>query len=258
MKENGFQKFYKTLCVPYSDRNLALYTKAVVGALLASQLLIQLFRGEEPTFLLLLGGMVLLAGLDIAATRKKERLWVDHGITAVLLCACCVIFRQGYIGHFSVFFLLVFSFSSVLALGIVGSAGYNLLGFVWVLRCFQGTFLDALYDQNMILRYPYLHLCIVGIAYIIMYSIQSCWLEKQERSHTLQRRIQAETDKLAQMSLKVITAMYEALSSKVPGVDQHCEQVAALTREMARLPVRTATTRACCMRWEPWACRMNC
>lgn len=237
MKENGFRKFYKTLCVPYSDRNLALYTKAVVGVLLASQLLIQLFRGEEPTFLLLLGGMVFLAGLDIATTRKKERLWVNHGITAVLLCACCVIFRQGYIGHFSVFFLLVFSFSAVLALGIAGSVGYNLLGFVWVLLCFQGSFMETsltLYDQNMILRYPYLHLCIVGIAYIIMYSIQSCWLEKRERSHILQSRIQAETDKLAQMSLKVITAMYEALSSKVPGVDQHCEQVAALTREMAQ------------------------
>lgn len=237
MKENGFQKFYKTLCVPYSDRNLALYTKAVVGALLASQLLIQLFRDEEPTFLLLLGGMVLLAGLDIAVTRKKERLWIDHAITAILLCACCVIFRQGYIGHFSVFFLLVFSFSVVLALGIAGSVGYNLLGFVWVLLCFQGAFVDTsrvLYDHNMILRYPYLHLCIVGIAYIIMYSIQSCWLEKQERNRTLQNRIQVEKDKLAQMSLKVITAMYEALSSKVPGVDQHCEQVAALTREMAQ------------------------
>lgn len=237
MKENWFQKFYKTLCVPYSDRNLALYTKTVIGILLASQLGIQVLRGEETTFLLFLSGMTLLAGIDLAATWKQERRWLDHLITTALLCACSMIFQQGYIGHFSAFFLLIFSFSDVFALGIVGSAGYNLLGFAWVMRCLHQSFLDPSrvpYDRNMILRYPYLHLCIVGIAYIIMYSIQSCWLEKQERSRTLQTRIQAEKDRLAQMSLKVITAMYEALSSKVPGVDQHCEQVASLTREMAQ------------------------
>ena len=47
-------------------------------------------------------------------------------------------------------------------------------------------------------------------------------------------QIDAERARLSEMSLKVITAMYSALSSKVPEVDLHCEQVAALTQELAR------------------------
>ena len=48
------------------------------------------------------------------------------------------------------------------------------------------------------------------------------------------QRIDTERARLSEMSLKVITAMYSALSSKVPEVDLHCEQVAALTQELAR------------------------
>ena len=48
------------------------------------------------------------------------------------------------------------------------------------------------------------------------------------------QRIDAEKGKLSEMSLKVITAMYSALSSKIPEIDLHCQQTAELTQEMAR------------------------
>ena len=84
------------------------------------------------------------------------------------------------------------------------------------------------------LRFPFLYICILGVAYIIMFSIQRYWVDKAKRHLLLQQRIDAEKGKLSEMSLKVITAMYSALSSKIPEIDLHCQQTAELTQEMAR------------------------
>lgn len=67
-----------------------------------------------------------------------------------------------------------------------------------------------------------------------MFSIQRYWVDKAKRHLLLQQRIDAEKGKLSEMSLKVITAMYSALSSKIPEIDLHCQQTAELTQEMAR------------------------
>ena len=85
-----------------------------------------------------------------------------------------------------------------------------------------------------LLIYLFCNVFILGIAYIITFFIQRYWVEKLQQHVILQARIDAERARLSEMSLKVITAMYSALSSKVPEVDLHCEQVAALTQELAR------------------------
>ena len=92
----------------------------------------------------------------------------------------------------------------------------------------------ALYGESFVLRFPFLYICILGVAYIIMFSIQRYWVDKAKRHLLLQQRIDAEKGKLSEMSLKVITAMYSALSSKIPEIDLHCQQTAELTQEMAR------------------------
>ena len=93
--------------------------------------------------------------------------------------------------------------------------------------------LRGLYHQNLLLRFPYLYLCIVGIAYIIMFSIQRYWVEKEKSRLVLEHRIHEEKKKLADMSLHVITSMYSALSAKIPEIDRHCEQTAAYSRRIA-------------------------
>ena len=92
----------------------------------------------------------------------------------------------------------------------------------------------ALYGESFVRRFPFLYICILGVAYIIMFSIQRYWVDKAKRHLLLQQRIDAEKGKLSEMSLKVITAMYSALSSKIPEIDLHCQQTAELTQEMAR------------------------
>lgn len=43
-----------------------------------------------------------------------------------------------------------------------------------------------------------------------------------------------EKQKLADMSMNVITAMYSALCAKIPEIDRHCEQTASYSREIAK------------------------
>lgn len=140
-------------------------------------------------------------------------------------------------GYFSWFFLLIFSFSCTFVLGLVDGTFINLLGFLWVMACLRGGLIPdpaALYGESFVRRFPFLYICILGVAYIIMFSIQRYWVDKAKRHLLLQQRIDAEKGKLSEMSLKVITAMYSALSSKIPEIDLHCQQTAELTQEMAR------------------------
>ena len=180
-----------------------------------------------------------VAGLDEAASfgqrdgnalNEAAGCVLDSGSSALL-------FQKAYVGYFSWFFLLIFSFSCTFALGLVDGTFINLLSFLWVMACLRGGLIPdpaALYGESFVRRFPFLYICILGVAYIIMFSIQRYWVDKAKRHLLLQQRIDAEKGKLSEMSLKVITAMYSALSSKIPEIDLHCQQTAELTQEMAR------------------------
>lgn len=169
---------------------------------------------------------------------------LDSGSSAFLIgdhldvdAGSALLFRKAYVGYFSWFFLLIFSFSCTFVLGLVDGTFINLLGFLWVMACLRGGLIPdpaALYGESFVRRFPFLYICILGVAYIIMFSIQRYWVDKAKRHLLLQQRIDAEKGKLSEMSLKVITAMYSALSSKIPEIDLHCQQTAELTQEMAR------------------------
>ena len=113
----------------------------------------------------------------------------------------------------------------------------NLLSFLWVMACLHGGLIPdpvALYGESLCPFPVPLHLHPIRVACIIAFSHQRYWVDKAKRHLLLQQRIDAEKGKLSEMSLKVITAMYSALSSKIPEIDLHCQQTAELTREMAR------------------------
>lgn len=237
MTPDRIATFHKIIHVSYSDRKLSLYTKAVLDLLWLAQLPVALWYGAPPVFYGLLGGMILTISLNLDISRRHYTRLNEYLASALTLILSFHIFHHAYIGYFSVFFLLIYLFCNVFVLGIAGSSPYSLLGMAGIVLCLRGVLVEdpaALYGVEFVSRLPFLCLGILGIAYIIMFFIQRYWYEKQQRHVILQQRIRAGTEKLSGMSLKVITAMYSALSSKVPEIDLHCEETARLTQELAR------------------------
>lgn len=237
MKRSFFPFFLQTIRIHYQDPELALYTKGVLGLLWLVQLPVALWYGAPAQVYALLGAMLLAIGVNLVPFPRQHSRADDYVTSAVMLVCCFVLFWKASIGYFSVFFLLIYLFCNVFILGIAGSAPFSLLGLTGVMLCLQGVLVAdpaARYGADFVPRLPFLFLCILGIAYIITFFIQRYWVEKLQQHVILQARIDAERARLSEMSLKVITAMYSALSSKVPEVDLHCEQVAALTQELAR------------------------
>ena len=237
MKRSFFPFLLQTIRIHYQDPELALYTKGVIGLLWLVQLPVALWYGAPAQFYALLGAMLLAIGVDLVPFHRQHSRADDYVTSAVMLVCCFVLFWKASIGYFSVFFLLIYLFCNVFILGIAGSAPFSLLGLTGVMLCLRGVLVAdpaARYGADFVPRLPFLFLCILGIAYIITFFIQRYWVEKLQQHVILQARMDAERARLSEMSLKVITAMYSALSSKVPEVDLHCEQVAALTQELAR------------------------
>ena len=237
MKRSFFPFFLQTIRIHYQDPELAFYTKGVLGLLWLVQLPVALWYGAPAQFYALLGAMLLAIGVDLVPFPRQHSRADDYVTSAVMLVCCFVLFWKASIGYFSVFFLLIYLFCNVFILGIAGSALFSLLGLTGVMLCLRGVLVAdpaARYGADFVPRLPFLFLCILGIAYIITFFIQRYWVDKAKRHLLLQQRIDAEKGKLSEMSLKVITAMYSALSSKIPEIDLHCQQTAELTQEMAR------------------------
>ena len=237
MKRSFFPFFLQTIRIHYQDPELAFYTKGVLGLLWLVQLPVALWYGAPAQFYALLGAMLLAIGVDLVPFPRQHSRADDYVTSAVMLVCCFVLFWKAFIGYFSVFFLLIYLFCNVFILGIAGSAPFSLLGLTGVMLCLRGVLVAnpaARYGADFVPRLPFLFLCILGIAYIITFFIQRYWVEKLQQHVILQARIDAERARLSEMSLKVITAMYSALSSKIPEIDLHCQQTAELTQEMAR------------------------
>ena len=237
MNKDTLERLRETVLVPHGDPQLVLYTKLVVGLLWLVHLPLGFLYGAPLPFYLLLGGMMLLDGVNLFLSRRSASRARELGAALAFLAGSALLFQKAYVGYFSWFFLLIFSFSYTFVLGLVDGTFINLLGFLWVMACLRGGLIPdpaALYGESFVRRFPFLYICILGVAYIIMFSIQRYWVDKAKRHLLLQQRIDAEKGKLSEMSLKVITAMYSALSSKIPEIDLHCQQTAELTQEMAR------------------------
>ena len=232
---------------PYRDRKISQWMKVTLILIWWFWMNMGvIYRGS--THHLVLGLMIALLAADILLTRKKAHHGVTLTVFALLAALNVHLFAIGQIGYFSIFPLLLYSTAVIFILGIRASLVFNAGLFAVLLYYLRGAGQAAvlpIYGAPLVQRFPYLYLCIVGIAYIIMFSIQSYWVEQTRRREVLTRRIAEEQAKLAETSFKVITAMYAALSAKVPGVDKHCAQVAADARRLAQklgLDEKTCTT----------------
>lgn len=236
MDKHTLERLHETIHVPYGDPQLALCMKVVMALLWLVQLPVGLFYGAPRSFYLLLGAMILIDIGNICLSRRRMDRKLEL-LAALLMMACnAVIFQQACVGYFSWSFIVLFAFACTFVLGLVSGTVLNALAFLWTMLCLHGGLMPdpvAVYGESFVPRFPYFFLCIIGVAYIIMFSIQRYWLEKSRRNILLRQRIDSEKAKLSEMSLRIITAMYSALSSKIPEIDRHCQRVAADTQEMA-------------------------
>lgn len=219
---------------PYRDAVLALWMKGIIIVLTVFHIFaLELYGGGEKG-VLLLGIMIVLMAGNLIICRKRNYAVCDWIVFLCLEILAFFFIRGAYIGYFSMFYLLILSAASIFVLGIKISLIFQVGCLGGILYCLKTDWCIRLYDEQLVLRYPYLYLCIMGICYIIMYSIQKYWVEKEKRQKILEHRIRKEKEKLAETSLKVITSMYRALSAKIPEIDQHCEQVATDSKRIAK------------------------
>ena len=233
------KEFLEIVFCKYKDPKIAMWMKKVLVLIMLLNFCAGLFYPMEqkkmvlPMFL----SMIVLLSVNCALSHGREYVWLDTVAFLLLIAPNLHLFHDGNIGYFSMLYIILFSVGAVFILGIRTSVVFNAVCTVFIFSQVRGSglkHLRGLYDENLLLRFPYLYLCIVGIAYIIMFSIQRYWVEKEKSRLVLEHRIHEEKKKLADMSLHVITSMYSALSAKVPEIDRHCEQTASYSREIAR------------------------
>lgn len=233
------KKFLEVVFCKYKDPKIAMWMKNVLVLILLMNFCAGIFYPMENKGMVLrmFAAMIALLCVNCAVSRKRNVPWLDTVTFLLMIMPNLHLLQNGDIGYFSMFYMILFSVGAVFTLGIRTSFVFNAACIGYVIWQFRGNALvqmRELYNENLLLRFPYLYLCIVGIAYIIMFSIQRYWVEKEKNRQILEHRIHMEKQKLADMSMNIITAMYSALSAKIPEVDRHCEQTAAYSREIAK------------------------
>ena len=232
------KEFLEIVFSKYKDPKIAMWMKNVLVLIMLLNFCVGLLypMEQKKTVLPMFLSMILLLSVNCALSRGKDYTWLDTVTFLLLIAPNLHLFHGGDIGYFSTFYIILYSVGAVFILGIRTSALFNAVCAFFIFVQVRGSGLAelrGLYHQNLLLRFPYLYLCIVGIAYIIMFSIQRYWVEKEKSRLVLEHRIHEEKKKLADMSLHVITSMYSALSAKIPEIDRHCEQTAAYSRRIA-------------------------
>lgn len=228
--------FWNTVSIPYEDRELALWMKIIFGFIWAISILNGVLYGAPVSYLLAMGMMVALLAGNIAVCRRHYRRWIDVVTFTLLSIPIFYVYYHASIGYFSVLFPMLFSCGIVFILGIRNSFVINLFYLAAVILCFRfdlSASAESIYGKNVALRFPYLYICFVLIAYMLMYSIQRYWVEKRRRQEKLEQRVHEEKKKLQGMSMRVMNAMCRALGAKIPGEEEHCRQVAEYAKEIA-------------------------
>ena len=163
MNKDTLERLRETVLVPHGDPQLVLYTKLVVGLLWLVHLPLGFLYGAPLPFYLLLGGMMLLDGVNLFLSRRSASRARELGAALAFLAGSALLFQKAYVGYFSWFFLLIFSFSCTFVLGLVDGTFINLLGFLWVMACLRGGLIPdpaALYGESFVRRFPFLYICI--------------------------------------------------------------------------------------------------
>ena len=227
----------EVIMCPYKDKNLAFWIKVVFGFIWAASIPNGIVYGAPADYIISLTLMVTVLFINIVVSRYYYRTWIDAIVCIILSIPVSYVYYHASIGYFSVMFSMIFACGIVFVLGIRYSMVLNFVLIIVMFVCFRFDIEASakfIYGDNITLRFPYLFICFVFISYCLMYIIQRYWVEKGKRNQILEERVKEEKQKLESMSMKVIDTMSKALAAKIPGEEQHCNNVAEYSRRIAQ------------------------
>ncbi len=231
-----WKNILRVVSCPYQGQKMAFCMKSIFAVLWLISIPNGIFFHASRDYLIVLSYLTSVLLINLFVCRHHYHRWIDVVTAACLLVGVFYVFFHGCIGYFSVMFPLLFSCIAVFMLGIRNSVLLNLItvsAIIYCLRVDPDMVARKLYGENVTLRFPYLYICIVLITYLLMYTIQSYWVEKTRREEILKQRIQEEKDRLQGMAIKTMRAMGRALDAKIPGEEAHGVQVAEYAKKLA-------------------------
>lgn len=172
--------------------------KIIFGFIWAISILNGILYGAPVSYLLAMGMMVALLAGNITVCRRHYRRWIDV-VTFTLLSIpifMCITTRASgtsvYCSRccFPAELYLSWHPQQFCHQSVLSCCG----GFVLPVRpeCVSGEHLRGKCGFAL----PYLYICFVLIAYMLMYSIQRYWVEKRRRQEKLEQRVHEEKKKL--------------------------------------------------------------
>lgn len=228
--------YREILLCPYEDKMLALWVKLAFWLVWLINIPAGIIYGASFQYIAYVLSIVFAIGINIAISAKNYNIWIDFIMLALVSIQVYGIFFSAYIKAFSVMYPVFFSCSVVFILGIKYSFFINFVctsSIIYCCRINKNHMMIDMYGENVVLRLPYLFICMLLIIYCLMFIIQKNWIEKNRRKQVLESRISEENTRLENMSMKVMNAMVRALGAKIQGEEEHLRQVAEYARQIA-------------------------
>ena len=228
--------YREILLCPYEDKMLALWVKLAFWLVWLINIPAGIIYGASFQYIAYVLSIVFAIGINIAISAKNYNIWIDFITLALVSIQVYGIFFSAYIKAFSVKYPVFFSCSVVFILGIKYSFFINFVctsSIIYCCRINKNHMMIDMYGENVVLRLPYLFICMLLIIYCLMFIIQKNWIEKNRRKQVLESRISEENTRLENMSMKVMNAMVRALGAKIQGEEEHLRQVAEYAKQIA-------------------------
>lgn len=228
--------YREILLCPYEDKMLALWVKLAFWLVWLINIPAGIIYGASFQYIAYVLSIVFAIGINIAISAKNYNIWIDFITLALVSIPVYGIFFSAYIKAFSVMYPVFFSFSVVFILGIKYSFFINFVctsSIIYCCRINKNHMMIDMYGENVVLRLPYLFICMLLIIYCLMFIIQKKWIEKNRRKQVLESRISEENTRLENVSMKVMSTMVRALGAKIQGEEEHLRQVAEYARQIA-------------------------
>lgn len=228
--------YREILLCPYEDKMLALWVKLAFWLVWLINIPAGIIYGASFQYIAYVLSIVFAIGINIAISAKNYNIWIDFIMLALVSIQVYGIFFSAYIKAFSVMYPVFFSCSVVFILGIKYSFFINFVctsSIIYCCRINKNHMMIDMYGENVVLRLPYLFICMLLIIYCLMFIIQKNWIEKNRCKQVLESRISEENTRLENMSMKVMNAMVRALGAKIQGEEEHLRQVAEYAKQIA-------------------------
>jgi len=174
--------------------------------------------------------------LNNVITRKKIFFYVDVMCVTVSISIVDSLFLSGELSFMGPFMCLMVALISIFILGLLWG---NILGIVnctfvsFVLHVESFDWIREIYSDTFCEHFPYIMVAFFAAAVFLQYGITGHVLAKKGYREQLAKMIDEGKNERRKVSLKLLVAMYKALSTKSPEVGEHCEKTAEWSGKIA-------------------------